>query len=72
MKKGADVPHHIQGNAEHGRTRTSQRPQLRVPQQSLHDLRQPLVTQRNSLPPQSLQPLAVHVLVHTCQSGQGP
>lgn len=66
------VPHHIHCDAQCGNSSLSKRPQLRVPQESRQDLHQPVSPQRNSLPPQRLQPLALHILIHTCQSGQGP
>lgn len=66
------MSHHIQSDVERGNTGLRQRPQLGVPQQNRQDLHQPVSPQRNSLLPQRLRPLALHILVHTCQSGQGP
>ncbi len=66
------ISHHIQGDAERAHTGLSQRPQLRVSQQSREDFHHPVSPQGNGLPPQRLRLLALHIVVHTCQSGQGP
>lgn len=65
-KHPVQLSYHIQSIAERDNTGFSQRTELRVLQQHRQDTHQPVGPRRDRLPPQHLQPLALHVLVHAC------